>query len=185
MPLIDPISVDKQEQVRSEVRRYIAMAEGLYGRSFAAVDVCFDLRGRAAGMYKVISRPLLLESSLIKQPQRCIRFNPWLFAKYPEDNWQNTIPHEVAHYISDCRFNLAKIKPHGQEWRQIMRDFGAEPTVRGSYELDGIPVRQTKRFEYRCDCRQVALSSYRHKQIQSGKQQYLCRNCRQVLVLAD
>ncbi|MEO0443701.1 MAG: SprT-like domain-containing protein [Pseudomonadota bacterium] len=178
--IIQPIDLLQQDKVIAEVQRYIEMASSLYKKRFNTIDVVFNLRGRAAGIYRVY-----FKRDWLKTKQQQIRFNPWLFAKYPEDSWQNTIPHEVAHYIADCLYGLDKIKPHGKEWQAVMLDFGAEPTVRADYDLSGIPVRQTRRYQYQCACRQVELSHYRHKKIQQGLQVYQCRDCYQPLSLVD
>ena len=138
----------------------------------------FDLRGKAAGIYRVYR-----QKGLFGKVERQIRFNPWLFRKYAEDSWRNTIPHEVAHYIADCRYGLTNIRPHGLEWQQIMRDFGAVPSVRANYNLTGIPTRNVRRYDYACACRRVELTSYRHKKIEAGSQKYFCRSCQQPLRL--
>jgi SprT protein len=192
MTTIKPIDADTQLEAIVRVQYYIDLASSLYQQQIPAIDVVFNLRGKAAGMYRCF-RPnknvrlgilkVFNSSSSTASTRRQIRFNPWLFAKYPKDSYDNTIPHEVAHYISDCLYNLNSIKPHGSEWKTIMRDFGAEPKVRGNYTLEGIPVRNIKRYEYRCSCRQVGLTGYRHRKIRQGVQQYRCRDCQQVLVL--
>ena len=174
--MIDPIGAEQQRQVISEVQRYVVLAGQHYGQSFPRIAVTFDLRGRAAGMYRV-TRP-----SMHRKISRTIRFNPWLFAKYSDDSWQNTIPHEVAHYITDCLYGLGTIKPHGFEWREVMSVLGAEPTVTANYSLEGIPTRQVKRYAYRCACREVQLTAYRHRRIMQGQQQYRCKDCGHMLV---
>jgi SprT protein len=177
MTVIQAIDQYYQRKVIAETQRYIAMAATLYSHSFAEIDVVFDLKGRTAGMYRCYR-----QQGWFTQKRRQIRFNPWLFAKYPEDSWSNTIPHEVAHYIADCRYGLQNIKPHGEEWRQIMRELGAVPSVRANYDLAGIPTRRIQRYGYQCACRAVELTIYRHKKVQQGVQQYVCRDCSQTLV---
>jgi SprT protein len=187
-----PIDIAKQLQVADEVNRYLAIAESVYQQSIPAIPVLFDLKGKTAGMYRVktsrsISKPRksknILSSIMLDvltsgtTSERQIRFNPWLFTKYPEDSWSNTIPHEAAHYIADCLYGINRIRPHGNEWRKVMRDLGAEPIVRANYDLAGIPTRQIKRYPYQCTCRTVDLTAYRHKKIQSGLQRYRCRDC--------
>lgn len=200
MSIIQPITESMQGQVSAEVQRYVDMASTLYKQSFAPVEVVFNIKGRAAGIYRCFYKKADSQTNLgnaklgfawlpwsgssTRKLCRQIRFNPWLFAKYPDDSWQNTIPHEVAHYISDCLFGLNNIKPHGVEWQKIMRDFGAEPIVRGDYSLDGIPVRKTRRYNYHCACRKVELTSIRHQRIQNGLQEYRCRDCREKLSLS-
>ncbi|MGH1440598.1 MAG: SprT-like domain-containing protein [Cellvibrionaceae bacterium] len=213
MQIISPINEGIQNNVVIEVQRYIDIASDLYQKKIPAIDVVFNIKGKAAGMYRCYYEKKSYEkkgyenknyqkngsekndskakryfsaASIQKwfpQKKRQIRFNPWLFAKYPQDSWNNTIPHEVAHYISDYLYDLKKIKPHGVEWKNIMQDFGAEPIVRGNYSLEGIPLRNMKRYDYRCACRKVALSSVRHRRVQNGQQEYRCRDCQEILVL--
>lgn len=189
MNTITPISESVQKKVVDEVDRYVAIASSLYKTSFKSIDVVFNIKGRTAGMYRTYYEKNKTVATtfqrMITKRQCQIRFNPWLFSKYPEDSWNNTIPHEVAHYISDCLFGLHKIKPHGNEWKNIMNDFGAEPIVRGDYSLEGIPVRKTTVFNYACDCREVPLTGIRHKKIQRGQQDYRCRDCLKVLVYQE
>ena len=111
---ISPISAARQLQVQHEVQRYLSEGESLYQCSMPAIPVLFDLKGKTAGMYRVKSLPTSRNGFFSKNnvvQERVIRFNPWLFAKYPEDSWGNTIPHEVAHYMTDCLYGIKAIRP--------------------------------------------------------------------------
>lgn len=178
IPPIAPIDQATRHSIILEVKRYLALAAELYQQPFDDIAVEFDLKGKTAGMYRVRSQRSFLKSD---RYERAIRFNPWLFAKYPEDSWDNTIPHEVAHYVVDCLYGNRTIRPHGQQWQQIMRDFGAQPTTRANYDLSGIPTRQMKQYAYQCNCRQVLLSSQRHARVSKGIQRYMCRDCQSEL----
>ena len=181
--MISPINVSVQQQVVAEVERYRQKAADIYQQSFPAIPVRFDLKGKTAGMYRVrmsASKGIIrraLGRDLTVPVEKVIRFNPWLFAKYPEDSWANTVPHEVAHYIVDCLYGMRTIRPHGKEWQSVMANFGAPAVVRANYDLSDIPVRQVKRYTYQCQCREVLLSSYRHRKIINGLQRYRCRDC--------
>ncbi len=174
--LVTPIGLATQQCVIDEVQRYIRLAGEQYHRAFESIDVVFDLKGKTAGMYRVKRLPsqvLGVPSSVVRH----IRFNPWIFAKYSDDSWHNTIPHEVAHYIVDCLYGLGAVKPHGSQWQSVMAGFGAVASVRARYDLTGIPMRKVKHYPYQCLCRRVDLSSYRHNKIQRGVQSYRCRDC--------
>jgi SprT protein len=182
--LITPIDSAMQQKVTDEVQRYLLMAESLYKQSFAPIEVLFDIKGRVAGMYRVASARNRWGGLSLSPPHRIIRFNPWLFAKYPEDSWKNTLPHEVAHYLADCLYGLRSIRPHGKEWQRIMLDLGAKPIVRANYDLTGVPTRNMRSYAYYCQCRKVSLSRHRHNKIIRGLQRYRCRDCAAELVLA-
>lgn len=164
-PLV-PITDAQQHAVITATQQLIQRARVLLQGDFADIPVRFNLKGRAAGMY------------WHKQGVRVIRYNPWLFAKYFDDNLRNTVPHEVAHYLSDLIYGIRSIRPHGREWRALMQLLDAAPTTRHAYDLQGIPQRRVQRFHYRCACRSYALSSQRHRKIASGLGFYQCRHCR-------
>lgn len=172
-PLINPIDESSQVQVVTLTRDYIRRAGDLYGRAFPVIAVNFDLIGRAAGMYRVRGR------------WREIRYNPYIFGKYFADNLANTVPHEVAHYITDMRYGLRNVRPHGREWREVMQAFAAEPGATFRYDLSGIPRRHRRQFSYRCACGTHTLGAVRHKRASNGEARYCCRRCGKVLRFAD
>lgn len=163
--MIEPITDIQKRQVELATVSYIKVASGHYGRKFAPISVDFDLRGKCAGMYEV------------RGSSKRIRFNPWLFAKYYEESLSDTVIHEVAHYLVDCMYGLRRVKPHGDEWKSIMIDFGAPPKATGDYDLTGIPTRQYAKFAYKCPCRTHQLTGVRHKRIVQRGYQYRCQYC--------
>ena len=166
---ITPIQAGQRERVVTLTNGFIQQAGVALNCTFQPVPVTFDLTGRAAGMYRVRGK------------LRTIRYNPYLFARYFDENLAVTIPHEVAHYVVDMIYGANKTRPHGHEWKQVMAIFGADDSVRGCYDLEGVPMRRYQRFDYACACRQHALTKIRHKRVLRGAR-YHCRSCRQELV---
>lgn len=162
---IQPISVTQQELVIKETKHFLKSAADYYNRSFSEIPVLFDLTGRAAGMYR------------IKAGQRVIRYNPYVFAKYFDDNFSETIPHEVAHYVTDMLYGFNKSRPHGNEWKSVMQVFGVAANRTANYDLSGLPVRNFQKFIYHCGCQNFELTSRRHNKILRGAGSYLCRDC--------
>ena len=162
---IQPITLLEQESVINETNRYIKSASEYYEHSFSEIPVLFDLTGRSAGMYR------------IKAGQRVIRYNPYVFSKYFDDNFRETIPHEVAHYVTDGLYGLKKIKPHGNEWKSVMDVFGIEANRTANYDLSGLPIRKHKMFVYHCGCQNFELTSRRHNKISRGVGHYMCKDC--------
>ncbi len=117
----------------------------------------------------------------VRAREKVIRFNPWIFAKYYEDNLATTVPHEVAHYLTDCLYGLGRIRPHGHEWRDVMAVFGADPSVTAKYSLAGVPHRRQCRYTYLCGCRSHELSATRHNRIRRRRMSYQCRYCGETL----
>lgn len=170
---IEPIGSQREQQVRATTGEFIRLASRIYRHEFPLIPVRFDLKGRAAGMYRVHNR------------ERIIRYNPYLFAKYFDDNLATTVPHEVAHYIVDILYGAHRVRPHGAEWQQVMLKLGAEPSTTGNYDLSGIPVRRQQRHSYQCDCAMHRISTARHNKIRRGIARYYCRNCKSQLTAAD
>lgn len=163
--MIEPIGEAQRGIVVAATQQWILRAGEIWRRDFPMLPVLFDLRGRAAGMYRVAGR------------ERVIRYNPWLFAKYPEDNLAVTVPHEVAHYITDSLHGIRRVRPHGVEWRRVMLAFGIEPLAGTRHDLDGIPVRSQRRHAYRCACMQHELTTRRHNRVVREGAHYICRHC--------
>ncbi len=170
MTIIDPIGAHLQGQVVAATATYIDKARSLFDADFNIIPVQFDLKGKAAGMYRV------------QNSESVIRYNPYLFAKYFDDSLAVTVPHEVAHYITDRLYGLRKIRPHGKEWKTVMGKFGVDASRTCHYDMEGIPTRVFKRFPYGCGCTQHTLTARLHNQITQGKKHYFCRQCGSVLV---
>lgn len=162
---LQPIDEPQRQQARLATDACLRRAGEIYQREFAPIPVAFDLLGRAAGMYRV------------RDGRRSIRYNPYLFAKYFADSLRTTVPHEVAHYVTDVLHGMRNVQPHGPEWRAVMCAFGAEPRARGRYDLAGVPVRRQRRYIYDCGCTTHLLSACRHNRLQSGRAGYRCRLC--------
>lgn len=151
---------------------FIVRSEQLFERRFDRIPVLFDLRGRAAGMFKVVGR------------QRVIRYNPWIFGKYFEENLRDTVPHEVAHFIVHETCGRRSVKPHGRQWRALMAEFGADDGVTFDLDLAGVPQRRQRTHPYRCGCREHQVSTTRHNRVVKGTGRYHCRYCQGQLVYA-
>jgi len=172
-----PLSTEQQQDVVNKTHAYIKQASDLFNLKDKTVEITFDLKGRAAGMYRV----KYCKSRIFMRQQREIRYNPFIFSKYFEDNYATTIPHEVAHYVTDIIYGLKNIKPHGKEWKAVMHAFEADASVTANYDLSGIPLKKQSLFTYQCDCREHQLSSIRHNKIKKRQYQYSCNNCKQTL----
>lgn len=163
---VAPITPLQQQQVREQTRLYLGRGNRLLDCSAPLPAIDFNLRGRAAGQFRV------------QGGRVCIRYNPWVFALDLAGHLRETVPHEVAHYLVWRHFG--RTAPHGREWRALMRAFGAAPRATGDYALDGVPVRRQRRHAYRCGCRRHELSTTRHNRVQAGTV-YHCRSCGQRL----
>ncbi len=166
---IEPINESQKQCVTDRTRYLIDGACKIYQRNFELISIDFDLKGLVAGMYRT------------NKNQRVIRYNPYIFAKYFEDSLESTVPHEVAHYVTDMMFGLSR--PHGEEWREVMQAFGAEASRTCDYDLDGIPVRRYRHHAYHCSCMTHEITSHRHNKILKNNARYFCKKCHEELIL--
>jgi SprT protein len=173
---ITPLSIDQQQIVIDETHNYLKQASELFNLKYETIDITFNLKGRCAGMYRVKSH-----GRIFTRQHREIRYNPYIFSKYFADNYNTTIPHEVAHYVTDRLYGLKNIKPHGKEWKAVMHAFDADASVTADYDLSGIPLKNQSLFTYQCSCREHRLTAIRHNKIVKGRYQYHCKNCKQSL----
>jgi len=171
--LIEPIDRTQKQQVIVETARYITLASNLFEKTLMPIPVNFSLSGYSLGLYRVSGE------------SREIRYNPYVFAKYFDQNVATTIPHEVAHYVVDRLFGMRNVRPHGKEWQNVMAAFGCEATRTCELDLSGIPIRRQKRYDYHCDCAAHQLSANRHNKILRGKASYSCKKCQVELNLTS
>jgi SprT protein len=163
--VVEPIGLPEQRRVVAATEHYVLRAGAIFGRRFRQVPVLFDLGGRTAGMFKLVGR------------RGWIRYNPWIFGKYFEENLCDTVPHEVAHFVVHELYGSRGIKPHGRQWRGVMEHFGADQGVTFNLDLEGVPQRQQRTHPYRCGCRVHDVSSTRHNRVLRGQGSYYCRLC--------
>lgn len=171
--MVEPIGKQGQQLVLETTEHFIGQAERIFDRHFDRLPVLFDLRGRAAGMFKA-------------HGELCwIRYNPWIFGKYFEENLRDTVPHEVAHYIVHETCGRRRVRPHGPQWQALMARFGADPGVTFDLDLEGIPQRRQRTHPYHCGCRLHQVSTTRHNRVRRGAARYHCRYCDGQLVYAS
>ncbi|SDJ51430.1 SprT-like domain-containing protein [Billgrantia gudaonensis] len=155
-----------------------ALHRALHERVEAAFQLCremhahlprprvwLDLRGQCAGQAHF--------------GRAGLRFNPVLLRENRQAFFVDVVPHEMAHWLVHHLEQGDRMRPHGHEWRTVMR------------QLFGLPARVTHRFDtrhaspapyrYRCACREHAFTARRHALARGGRV-YRCRECAQTLV---
>jgi len=140
-----------------------------YGAPLPDPLIRFDLRGQSAGQvqWHAGRKPLL-------------RYNLDIARRHETDFLTTTVAHEVAHLVTAACHG--RTRPHGSEWRAVMRLLGIESPQRcHQYALDEVVVKRQRRWRYLCNCRNHELSTTRHKRMQDGTTRYHCRICGTVL----
>jgi SprT protein len=152
------------QQAIDQTRNLLVDATPLTGKPLPVPPIRFDLRGKSAGQLRIDHHGSCI-----------IRYNLALLDRHGAAFLRDTVPHETAHYVA-YRLHGRSIRPHGQEWRQIMQLFGADPSRCHDYDVSGLSTRRLRSFLYHCGCGGHQLSSIRHNRIARG-QRYHCRRC--------
>ena len=175
-----------QTLVEKRVERLQKQAEQVYGKRVPNVEIKYNLKSvRVGGQAR--SNPYI---GLFQ-----MELHPAALHEYQEDYIEGTVVHEFAHLVQKQHYPQSK--PHGKEWKQVMRAFGKNPErchsmdLRGAMEkfakVSGKPapkIRQQKRWGYKCGCDTHQITTVRHNKIQRGQASYCCRACGGKLVKA-
>ena len=146
----------------------ISLAFDIFGHDHPWPRIDYSLRGHTAGQ----AYPQLTQS----------RLNAELLVKYKDQFIERTVIHEVAHLVARSMFG-AGIRPHGKEWKNVMRAFGVrEPTTCHTYETT--PARNAKTVKAVCGCKTHALGMVRARRLARGQTMYRCNLCKSPLKLA-
>lgn len=139
-----------KERVNAKLRECIAIANRKYNVDIQFPTVVYEKRGRVAGT--------------ANYGTWTIDLNPVLLSENFEAMLADTVPHEMAHLITDTVYPHAhqrglgqKRSPHGAEWKSVMRALGCEPTRCHSYDTTNAAVRTKASYEYTCNCCGVSL----------------------------
>jgi len=163
-----------QLQTLDEVTRCIQLCERRFERTFSVDGILFNLRGRSAGQFRVKH----LNGKWIRE----LRFNQQLLDQHTFDFIDDTVPHEVAHFIVYELFGTS-VRPHGKEWQYVMREV-LDQTPEVTHKYDVQPARKMQTVAYTCGCpeRVHQLGLVRHKRVITQQARYLCRQCREPLL---
>lgn len=144
----------------------VRQLEAFYARSFVRPTLFFDLKGHTAGI--AWRNQIRLNADSINDP------------RYAHDMLTVTLPHEVAHCITDQI--SPHDKPHGRQWALTMSGLGLPPVVCHAYETKAARNRKptARPHIYSCDCQTHEMTSLIHRRISQGKT-YVCKYCREEL----
>lgn len=148
--------------LEQSVRDYVARGERLLQTRFPVPTLDVSLRGLMAGRAHL---------------QRWhLQFNAALLRDNREHFLRQTVGHEVAHLLVYVT-TRGRAKPHGAEWKALMRAFSLETRATHDYDVSRLR-RGRASYVYRCGCNDdVRLGPTRHRRILRGAV-YFCRRCK-------
>lgn len=167
--------MEKFESLHSKVDDTVldvyCKASNYFGMQFDLPEIIYNLTGRTAGIAYSGSNK--------------IRLNKSLLLKYGILFINDTVKHECAHLIARKYFEInKKIKPHGKEWKIVMRVLGAATDRCHSFDTSCAITKKSLRrqYLYTCACNYAHIvGTKRHNKL-SGFNKYYCKKCKSNLV---
>ena len=166
---------EMQTHIKKRIDEIRNNAENVFDRKFDEIDVKFDLNGRAAGCYSRRGFQFRGECTV---NNRWINFNMRM-AVENQNNFDQTIVHEYAHYVVDIMFN-GNYRPHGTKWQWVMQKLGAPSNRCHNYKIPAVDLLRTRRNIYTCSCRAFFFTLRKHNSAGRGSS-YSCKECGQKL----
>lgn len=158
---------DLHQQVMNTLSLNLRTASDYFQIAFSWPTIDYGLKGSAAGV------------AILQGWQ--IRLNSVLLAENKQTFIDQVIPHELAHLLVWQQFG--KVAPHGKQWRWMMEKvLGVTARRTHNFAIDSVRV---KTFTYHCTCQLHQLSIRRHNRVQRQQSLYLCRRCRQPLIIGN
>jgi len=127
-------------------------------------------------------------------PYHVISLNAKLLLEFGDLYINEVFVHEYAHavvaeYISGTsKTNFKKVKPHGQEFKEVCSWFGivgkSTTSLFSKSETLNIEKRRQKKWTYSCSCREHNITTTKHNKILRGAQ-YNCKICKEAIKLVS
>ena len=175
------VTAQIKQRIEAKLREGLTTVENHYHRKLAMPRVTYELRGGTAGRADYIAWE--------------VKINAVLLMENVDDFIINTVPHELAHLVTDKiypeahktavvyrrgRLRRTKREVHGTRWQEIMRVLGA-PDASRCHQYDVTNVKRRKAgYQYRCTgCdKTVHLGPKRHARLQRDPQAIWHRGCK-------
>lgn len=177
------ISTTIKQRVQEKINEGIALAEKMYGVKIKQPHVVYNKRGTTAGTANYRTWTIDLNAGLLNE--------------HTDAFIAHTVPHELAHLITDQMYpeshkqelvwtgngyKRTKRDVHGANWQSVMRVLGVVDSTRcHSYDTTNVKIHKTTvKYEAQCSCcnKAIAIGPKVHNRIING---YLyghkgCRN---------
>jgi predicted SprT family Zn-dependent metalloprotease len=165
--MLEQAQIDLIEEKTQDI---INKAEEMFNVDLGYVEIDFSMKGRIAGKaeWKVVHGKGFVNGHWIGPTAHSLklRYNQEAFAQDWDGQFNDTIPHEVAHLV--CAVNPLLGNNHDSGWRSV--DIALGGTGETYHKLQLTPGRKTKRFIYTASCgTEINLSHVLHTRVQNGQ----------------
>lgn len=94
---------------------------------------------------------------------------------------RDTLIHEVAHAIVAMQ-NTVRVKPHGREWKAVMRKLGGNPSATAATGLLNEYRLAKAKYVVKCGCTEHSVGKKRYEKVKGGYTGLKCNKCGESVV---
>ena len=107
-----------------------------------------------------------------------VRFSTLFWPGMTEAQRRHVVIHEVCHLVVNRQFDRRFVKPHGREWKALMRQCGevGKSTIKVANSPKKTVNRHAKSYVTICGCGEHPITQNRWTRMQRGSR-YRCRSC--------
>ena len=155
------VSTTIKQRVQEKINEGIALAEKMYGIKIKQPHVVYNKRGTTAGTANYRTWTIDLNAGLLNE--------------HTDAFIARTVPHELAHLITDQMYpeshkqelvwtgkgyKRTKREVHGANWQSVMQVLGVADSTRcHSYDVSNVKIHKTTtRYEAQCTCCNKAIT---------------------------
>lgn len=164
-----------QSQIAIQCQQYFDIAIEKLGYEPHYYDYNFKMTGKNGGKFSC------MVNSEIGHYKCVLSFNLSMMKQDPEKYLKVVVGHEVAHMVAEILYGgYGKAVNHGPAWKHVMRVFGLEPSITHDFDVSessGVVVRKVTKYEVKCACRSLMITSHRRTKMLNGKN-YVCSLCK-------
>jgi SprT protein len=154
MTNVDPTVI---KRIEDKVLNVLLLAQNIYGQPFRLPTLEYRQMGRRAGTANYSEWTLTLNPDYLRNG-------------HLEDMIEQTLPHELAHFVSYTVYGPLHGRGHGREWKSVMSRLGLQVKRCHNYSMEGVKTRTKAKISAKCpSCDKVFnITTYRANQIQQG-----------------
>ena len=162
------MKIEQEEAIKNALilatRNAFDVANDRLKRTYKYPEIIFTLRGRTAGLAYL--------------SQNLINYNLELASRDINEFLKKICYHESAHIIAHL-YCGPNIRPHGNEWKWVMREVFYIPAERcHSIDTSGCRARKTYLHVYNCACGQEILVGTKHHRVIQANGTVFHKRCR-------
>jgi SprT protein len=187
------ITLELKNQINQNLKTKIEQTKENFKKAGYSIDemklpvISYDLKGQVAGNAIFSKNMIKINKEILLMPENT------------EEQSTDTLYHELGHIITDYlvhtnQIKLEKdrmgrnirIKPHGKEWKKVMKLLNEKDEVTHKMKIPS-QSRRKKRITYVCDCQEHEMTKQAHEKMQNKYKKYIytCKSCKGFLRLKE